>query len=197
MKVYRRRRLVAAILALVLVALMVFGVVKVVGMLNKNDAGTSSTGPVATGSATAGATNAPSKAPAKVPEKQVCDEDGIKVSASSDKKSYAAGELPKLTLRVNNTGAVACPVNVGTSQMEFKVTSGNDIIFNSRDCQSDANDLVKSIKPAGGESANFTWKRNRSVAGCTKVVATPGPGTYVYTATLGKWSSERVVFTLK
>ncbi len=148
----------------------------------------------ATPTSTAPAAQAP--LPAAAPS-GVCNEAGIKVSAAVDKAQYAAGVDPKLTLRVTNTGKAPCNINVGTSQMEFKVTSGEDIVFNSRDCQADSTNLVKGLQPGASETASFTWKRNRSAAGCAKVTATPGPGTYVFMATLGKWSSGKTVFALQ
>ncbi len=130
------------------------------------------------------------------PASAVCNEAGIKVSGTSDKTVYAPGEDPILTLRVTNTGEAPCDINVGTSQMEFKITSGDDAIFNSKDCAVDPSNLVKNLKPGASETANFTWKRNRSAEGCPSVAAIPGGGgaTYVFVATLGKWSSDKVIF---
>ncbi len=172
------------------------------GSLGTSDAVTPSAAPSASasaGAAPAAAASAPAPQAANpaVTPSGVCDEAGIKVTGSVDRKSYAAGVDPTLTLRVTNTGKVTCGINVGTSQMEFKVTSGEDVIFNSRDCQAESTNLVKNLKAGAAEAANFTWKRNRSVPGCAKVGATPGAGTYVFVATLGKWSSGKVVFELQ
>lgn len=189
-------------MVLLVVAAMVAGAMALANALG----GAGKAGPAAqdagaavqTSSATASTPSATQPADKPTPlASSVCDESGIKVSGSVDKPSYDAGADPKLTLRVTNTGQAPCDINVGTSQMEFKITSGNDVIFNSRDCQSGSTDLVKNLKPGASETANFTWLRNRSTPGCTKVAATPGAGTYVFVTTLGKWSSEKVVFTLK
>lgn len=162
------------------------------------------TAPEAAGQAGAGssATAKPAANPVAkpgTPASAVCDEAGIKVSGAVDKTSYPAGEDPKLTLRVTNTGNAPCDINVGTSQMEFKITSGEDAVFSSKDCQADSTNLVKNLLPGTSETANFTWKRNRSAPGCAKVEAQPGGGgaTYVFVATLGKWSSTKVVFELQ
>jgi Flp pilus assembly protein TadG len=196
--------------AVVFVLLVVVGLVAGAMALANALGGAGKAGPAAqdagaavqTASATAStpastpATTQPANKPTPLAS-SVCDESGIKVSGSVDKTSYEAGADPKLTLRVTNTGQAPCDINVGTSQMEFKITSGNDVIFNSRDCQSGSSDLVKNLKPGASETANFTWMRNRSMPGCTKVAATPGAGTYVFVTTLGKWSSDKVVFALK
>lgn len=202
-RVYRRRRQVVGVLALIVLALLVAGGIALanfLGSLGTSDAGTPPAAPMSTGASSATPTSTAPAAQAPLPAAApsgVCNEAGIKVSAAVDKTQYAAGVDPKLTLRVTNTGKAPCNINVGTSQMEFKVTSGEDIVFNSRDCQADSTNLVKSLQPGASETASFTWKRNRSAAGCAKVTASPGPGTYVFMATLGKWSSGKTVFALQ
>jgi hypothetical protein len=197
-KVYRRRRQVVAVLVLLVVGALIAGAFALASFLG---AGPNPEAP-GQGAANPSATAKPAANPAAkpgTPASAVCDESGIKVSGAVDKTSYAAGEDPKLTLRVTNTGKAPCDINVGTSQMEFKITSGEDAVFNSRDCQADSTNLVKNLLPGTSETANFTWKRNRSAPGCAKVDAQPGGGgaTYVFVATLGKWSSDKVKFELQ
>ena len=196
-KVYRRRRTVAGILALLLVGVLVVTGFAMFSLLSPS--GGSAGDPAAEqGAGSTPEVAAPAVKPG-TPASAVCNEAGIKVSGTVDKTSYAADEDPKLTLRVTNTGEAPCDINVGTSQMEFKITSGADIIFNSKDCAADPTNLVKNLKPGASETANFTWKRNRSAEGCPSVGAMPGGGgaTYVFVATLGKWSSEKVIFQLQ
>lgn len=103
-----------------------------------------------------------------------------------------------LTLKVTNGGTMPCEVNIGTSQMEFLVTSGADRIFSSRDCQAKSEDLVKVIAPGASETANFPWSRSRSVEGCQPVESKPGGGGayYIFTAKLGSKASPKAVFQL-
>lgn len=194
-KVYRRRRLVAAVLALLVLVAIVAGGFLVAGLLGGGSADDAGTKPAADG-----AMEKP-KAAAKAgtPPSAVCDEAGIKVTAAVDKPAYGPEELPVLTLRVTNSGKAPCDINVGTSQMQYQVTSGEDIIFNSKNCQVDPGDLVKNLAPGASETANLVWKVNRNAPGCEKVVSVPGRGgaTYGFVATLGKWSSDKVTFTLQ
>jgi hypothetical protein len=118
------------------------------------------------------------------------------VSAETDRQSYGPGEDPVLSLVVRNEGPEACTVNVGTSQMEFVLTSGDERVFSSTDCQHDSQDLERTIEPGGEERATFEWSRNRTVPGCTPV-EDPGPGTYALTTRLGARSSSPVAFTLQ
>ncbi|GAA4662300.1 hypothetical protein [Arthrobacter cryoconiti] len=199
-KVFRRRRILAAVLALLVVGAIVAAGIALTSALGGSGAKKAADAPPV--SPTSASSTAPGPAAGAKPAQAgssasaVCDEAGIKVSASMDKSDYGSGEEPVLSLQVTNTGQAPCDINVGTSQMQFAITSGDDSIFNSKDCEVDPTNLVKNLKSGASETANFTWKRNRSAAGCAPVSAKPGAGTYVFVATLGKWSSEKVVFRL-
>jgi hypothetical protein len=148
------------------------------------------TGPTAGPDATA--------SPAATPKGEGCEENLVTVTAATDKPAYGDGENPLLTLKVTNGNRVPCEINIGTSQMEFLVTSGSDRIFSSTDCQADATDLVKTIAPGQSETANFLWLRNRTVQGCAPIEAKPGAGGayYVFTARLANKTSPKAVFQL-
>ncbi len=193
-KVYRRRRLVATILALVIIGGLIAGGIFVAKLIG---AGLAS-GPGGESAVNGGPVEPqPDAKPGTAPS-AVCDEAGIEVTAATDKQSYGPQEFPVLSLQVTNKGKAPCDINVGTSQMEYEITSGEDVVFNSKDCQLDSSDLVKNLKPGASETANFLWEVNRSAPECAKVVAKPGRGgaTYILVATLGKWSSAKVLFTL-
>lgn len=153
----------------------------------------------ATGTATATDPSTATATATATPTAAACDANMVTVSAAVDATVYPAGQDPVLTLKVTNSSKVPCTVNVGTSQMEFLITSGNDRIFSSKDCQADATDLIKAIGPDASESANFPWSRIRSAAGCPAVGATPGGGGayYMLTVSLGHWSSAKVSFQLQ
>ncbi|WP_133831292.1 hypothetical protein [Arthrobacter sp. AG258] len=201
--VYRRRRLAAGG-ALLLVIALVLGGLALAGAFKGGSQQASSTQPSTadpaasrTPSATASATPSatPSPTAAATP---TCNQNLVTVTASTDKAAYGPGENPMLTLKVTNGGTVPCEVNIGTSQMEFLVTSGSDRIFSSKDCQASSEDLEKVIAPGASETANFPWGRNRSADGCKPVSAAPGGGGayYIFTAKLGSRASPKAVFQL-
>ena len=141
----------------------------------------------------------PSASPTpSIPATPTCDQSLVTVSASTDKPAYAEGEIPLLSLKVTNGGKVACEVNLGTSQMEYTVTSGSDRIFSSVDCQAESEDLIKTLAPGQSETANFPWQRNRTIPGCGAVSAKPGAGGayYLFVARLGTKSSSKAAFQL-
>ena len=201
--VYRRRRLVVGG-ALLMVLAMVVGGFALAGAFTGGSEQASSTDPASSSASavpsappteSASASAAPTPTASATPS---CNQNLVTVSASTDKAAYGPDENPLLTLKVTNGGEVPCQVNIGTSQMEFLVTSGPDRVFSSRDCQAASEDLVKVIAPGASETANFPWPRNRSVEGCQVVDAKPGAGGayYIFTAKLGSKASPKAVFQL-
>lgn len=180
-----------------MVAAMVFGGFAVAGAFSGSSDQVSSTGSP-TGSATSASPSPkPTSTPTPTPT-PTCNQNLVTVSASTDKAAYGPDENPLLSLKVTNGGTMPCEVNIGTSQMEFLVTSGADRIFSSRDCQAKSEDLVKIIQPGASETANFPWPRNRTLEGCQPIEAKPGAGGayYIFTAKLGSRASPKAVFQL-
>jgi hypothetical protein len=210
--VYRRRRLFVGGALLLIIALVTS--FAVAGAFSGRSQQASSTAPGATASAdpaasaSAAASASPSASasssartatPTPTPSATSgCNQNLVTVSGSTDKAAYGPGENPMLTLKLTNGGTMPCEINIGTSQMEFLVTSGPDRIFSSRDCQAVSEDLVKVIAPGASETANFPWPRNRSVEGCQPVESKPGGGGayYIFTAKLGSRASPKAVFQL-
>ncbi|CAI3791070.1 hypothetical protein [Pseudarthrobacter sp. MM222] len=190
----------AALLAVI--AVVVGGFIAVASIINGDgqsvpDGAATSTGAQTTGPSQSAATSSATPS-ATSTEASGCQQNLIVVTASTDKPSYGAGEKPLLSLKVTNNNKMPCEVNIGTSQMEFLITSGSDRIFSSQDCQADSTDLMKTIAPGKSETANFPWQRNRTVQGCDPIEAKPGAGGayYVFTARLASKTSPKAVFQL-
>ena len=197
--VHRRRRLFVGA-ALLLVIAVAFGGLAAVSSVLTGGQSSSGGGAAPSGQETGPAAGPESTAsPSAAPTGNGCDQKLVTVTATTDKAAYAAGENPLLTLKVTNGNKVPCKVNIGTSQMEFLITSGSDRIFSSTDCQTDSTELVKTLAPGQSETANFPWQRNRTVQGCAPIEAKPGAGGafYVFTAQLANKTSTKAVFQLK
>lgn len=210
-EVYRRRRIVAALAAAVLLALVAVGVVSAVAaMLGSEDPGPApeqeptvvSAAPTTQepfadftprprDSASASASGAPSAEPA--------DECGsaLAVRASTDQETYPEGVEPVLVLTLENTGTDPCHVNAGTSQMVYEISSGADSVFDSRHCQAGADDREVTLEPEEELSARLTWNRARSLEGCTEEGGQAQPGYYRLVVSLGERSSEPAPFVLE
>lgn len=126
-----------------------------------------------------------------------CEQSKVVLRASTDQPAYDSGSSPLLIMEVANEGDFPCEVNVGTDAMEFVITSGEDRIFSSKDCEADPSKLLLTIQPGKSERAQFTWQRNRSAPGCTLVEANPQPGTYVLVTKLDERTSNKAVFELR
>ncbi|MDQ0616470.1 hypothetical protein [Arthrobacter globiformis] len=200
--VYRRRRLFAGVALLLVLGLIGGGVATVTSLLGgaqqvSAEDSTQGSSTQGTGAAQPGAT--PSSSPSATPSASpTCEQKLVTVKAATNKTSYAADEKPVLSLTVTNGGKLPCKVNIGTSQMDFLITSGSDRVFSSADCQAATTDLVKTIAPGKSETANFPWPRNRSVQGCGQVPdgSVAGSGYYVFIAKLGAKVSPPTVFQL-
>jgi hypothetical protein len=196
--VYRRRRLFVGA-ALLLVIAVAFGGFAAVSTVLTGGQANSGAGAAPTDQESAPAAGPEATAsPSATPTGNGCEQNLLTVTAATDRASYAADENPLLTLKVTNGNKVPCEVNIGTSQMEFLITSGSDRIFSSTDCQTDSTELVKTIAPGQSETANFPWQRNRTVQGCAPIEAKPGAGGayYVFTARLANKTSPKAVFQL-
>jgi len=92
-----------------------------------------------------------------------CDPAVITLTPVTDKDSYAAGEIPMISMKIKNSGAVACTYTVGTDAQYYAIVSGPDPIWNSRDCQTDPTPLTQVLEP-GVEltTTPFGWDRTRS-----------------------------------
>ncbi|PQZ98935.1 hypothetical protein CQ017_10505 [Arthrobacter sp. MYb224] len=187
--VYRRRRIAVVAIALAIVGLLVWGTVALAGILGASPAGA--------GDPQAAPTNSASPSESAEPSSDgKCTVEEIEITAQTDAGSYATDKQPVLILGIENTSKRECELNVGTTQQEFLITSGNDRIFSTVDCLTDGEDVQLMMKPGQKESARFSWSRQRSAPGCKSVNVQPRPGTYKFTAALGENNSEPVTFQL-
>lgn len=84
--------------------------------------------------------------------------------AVTDRESYGAGELPKLSITLSNDTDTPCLINVGTATQAFVISSGSDTWWRSTDCQSESSDQV--VQLAAGQTVSsitpLEWDRTRS-----------------------------------
>ena len=92
-----------------------------------------------------------------------CPAGELAVTPITDRESYAAGEQPMLSLRVENVGAAACQAQLGTGLMSFKITSGSDEVWRSTDCQVSPDQRAVILEPGKPlETEPIAWDRTRS-----------------------------------
>ncbi|MET3508816.1 MULTISPECIES: hypothetical protein [Plantibacter] len=168
--VYWRRRLIVFGVLLAVIVLVIVLIVRLAsGPGTENTAATSTPTPTATPAPTPApeaSTAAPIDEAATTDpgSAAACTADQIRVEAVVNGTSFAADELPQLSLSVTNTGSAACTMNAGTSQQVFTVSSGEEPYWTSTDCQTAPSDQQVLLEPGKTVSSNppITWDRTRS-----------------------------------
>jgi hypothetical protein len=92
-----------------------------------------------------------------------CSTDQLTVEATTDRASYTAEQLPQLSATVTNSGSAPCEIGSGADVLVYTVTSGDETIWTSTDCQSDP-ESATTVLAAGEETelASTEWDRTRS-----------------------------------
>lgn len=153
-RVYWRRRLVVGIV-FVLVIVVIILVVARCSSGGGTPTGTSTT-PKPTNSSTS--TSNPNTGDA-----EACDPAKVSIEAVTDAAGYDPGVNPQLSLVVKSTETVPCTFEVGTDVQEFTITSGDEVIWKSSDCQVDPAARTQLLQPGVPvSSAAIAWDRTRS-----------------------------------
>ncbi|HEV7948455.1 MAG TPA: hypothetical protein VGP24_01685 [Glaciihabitans sp.] len=187
-KVYWRRRL---IVGLVLIAIIVV----IVLLFNRPDSSTPASVPAPTPTV--------SEPETPVASGGECVPGDVVVTPVTDATTYAADVSPQLSMTVTYEGAAACTMDVGTDVQEYIITSGEERIWSSKDCQSAPVALQSELTPGAAPlaSAPFAWDRTRSdPATCdaeTRTAVTGGGASYHLDVIVdGVESSESKQFVL-
>ena len=175
---YRRRRLVALLIMLAVVAAVVLAVWQpwngtavpaasgTPGATLATSAAPATTDAAATPQSTTPVETSPAPDPSEETEPVIaaCSTADISVQAVTDKDAYGSGELPQLSITLSNEAAVPCLINVGTATQSFVITSGSDTWWRSTDCQSESSDQVVQLAPGQTVSSvtPIPWDRTRS-----------------------------------
>ncbi len=104
-----------------------------------------------------------------------CQSQQIKIDAhvgtsnAQDQLAFNPGDTPYFWFSVTNTGTVECKFNLGSDVTFYKVTSGSDNVWNSKDCNSErfASEPIMLQPNTPLSSPVGRWDRVRSSdAGC-------------------------------
>ena len=184
--VYVRRRII------VLVALLAVVVAVVLIILKPGGNGGVSDAPKVSVPSDLGDTEAKPTTSAGKKETPACADGELVVTPLTDKTSYAAGEEPKLSLKVENRGTKACSADLGTATMTFAVTSGSDQVWQSTDCQKKPDHRAIILQPGKPlETEPIVWDRTRSSAGTCDISRDPvGAGGASYHLKVGVGTTD-------
>jgi hypothetical protein len=199
-KVYRRRRLVVGLGLLAVLVAIVLIVVR-----PGQGAATPPSDPPATLPAAEPAEPDADDADEEPPADSdataaACSAGTVQVEAVMDKDNYGQDELPQLSLTLTNVGSSPCLLEAGTDVQEYRITSGSDLIWSSKDCQQDSQPFQTVLEPGKPMSTPpFQWSRERSDPSTCDgewTAAVGGGATYVLQVFVGDLESDTNRFVL-
>ena len=214
--VYRRRRLVALALLLVVIGLIWWGLAAIVGAVTGGE-------PASTGAAarTTPAASPPAPTPTPTPEPTptptpeptptptpeappaptACTAAEVVVTARTDAGFYGPEAQPQFSMSLENWSDHDCLIDVGTAAQEYRVTSGSDVIWVSTHCQQEA--ASQEVLLEAGRTVDapgLTWVRERSTPETCegeRPAAVAGGSYYHLLVTIGGIPSEPAMFALE
>jgi hypothetical protein len=148
--------------------------------------------PTGTAPAASESSAAPTSEPVEA-EMAACDPADVALEAVTDKTRYAASEQPLISMTITNIGTEACIVNAGTDVQEYRITSGTDQIWTSKDCQTSPAENEVVLEPSEPQSTTpFPWERVRSSSTTCAGESRPSvlAGSYHLTVYLGDIQSD-------
>lgn len=193
---YRRRRVVVGVLAIIVAAVLTLGVVLAVQAIQSVREGMTEPEPVA---------ESPEPSAPGPPEDAgsgACPPDTTRVSASTDEDEYEEDEEPVLTIAVKNTHSADCVIDVGTERQEFVIERDGDTVWSSRYCEASEEDAEGGsnplVFPAQSEKkTSLDWPRIPVDDSCRQTGDAFSAGEYALIVKLGEEESEPARFTLE
>jgi hypothetical protein len=171
--VYRRRRVVVGVLALVVLVAVVIGVAALARAFGGGE-GSAAAAPTPTASPTASPT--PSATPGYQP---VACPSGVLRIADSSAAATVAPEAPvPFELALTNAGPVPCLLEAGPSTLGVVVYSGADRIWSSLDCLENPTERPLLLDVGVRAELSVTWDQVRSGPGCPQGQQKAQPGAY-------------------
>lgn len=160
--VYVRRRLaVLGILVAIIIAIVL--IIVLPGRSARPDADASGAQKVDVPSDITAQEQAKQESAMKEGEPRECAQARVMVTSLVNHDSYDPGELPELSLSVENTSETECVIDLGTAAMSFEISSGDDIVWRSSDCQTDQTKRPIILEPGKPlETEPIVWDRTRS-----------------------------------
>lgn len=98
-------------------------------------------------------------------------------------KEVVSGATTSMPVTVSNTGQVPCLLDIGGAQVELTIYSGDDLVWTSQHC-STLGDRRILLDVGGADTVSFRWTGSRSAEGCPGDQSVAGAGTYRAVVTL-------------
>lgn len=200
-QVARRRQLVAAVLGVLLLALVTWGVRGIAGAFSDDDAEDSP-------DQDQGQEESPAPEEHEDPEEEPivdeqvevpeghCDPDDVFVTADTHAESYAADEAVRLIMQIRNVSGSECTIEVGTSAQNWTVSRDGTEIFNTDQCDIQGDSLEREFEAGEKVRADLNWPRSDSSEDCGSPADLP-TGEYQVSVGVNGVTSQPHTFTLQ
>jgi hypothetical protein len=127
---------------------------------------------------------------------KACDHGDVVLSLSSSQESYSADQLPQFSVDVVATSQQTCTFNVGASHVALVIRSGPVRVWSSADCVQGAGNLVSDLQRGVPTMLSISWNRQASSAGCPAPASRMPAGAYTATVSDGSLASNTVDFRI-
>lgn len=210
-EIYVRRRVAAAVIILVLVGLLVWGLVAFAG---RGADETETTAAASTTQVTTTATSATSTSRSSTPTtteeettseeteaeepKDSCELSDLRITASSDRPSYGADVQPTFYMTVENPTKVDCEINLDDNQLRFEVYNleTNERVWADTDCYPSVLTGDEVFKAEDERRFQAVWSRMGSRPGQCSNRQDVGTGSFYLHAVIGDNPSDAHPFNL-
>lgn len=186
-QIIRRRRLAG----LVILALLIWGIWSGISAIGSMFAGGATANPTATGVAAQGGEPC---APGAVEIKAIVGD------GTSPAPSFSPDADVYYWYTATNVGSVACTFDVGSDVVFYKITSGSETIWDSRQCTAKRSSAVTTLQPGKTATAEPTkWPKvfsSESGCGAENNPVTAGGASYHIIAEVNKVISQDIQFVL-
>lgn len=164
--VYWRRRLVVGLGLLAVIVVVILIIVR-----PGSGTPTPTPSPSPSSSAAGSSSNAPVAGSGDAVE---CDPAKITIDPMTDATEFQAGTNPQLWFTVKSGMTEPCVLAAGSDLQVYTITSGEEVIWTSTDCQTGAEPAEVILQPGvPKEGAHLTWDRTRSSSDTCDVPGDP------------------------
>lgn len=143
------------------------------------------------------ATPAPSSTSTVAPDPtNLCADNSIGVSATTDSSTYPVGATPRLTLTIQNIGSFACTRDIGPKANALTITTGGFPVWSSDACNASKTTKLSVLEAGEKVASSITWDGRVSSEDCDKQGAVAKAGSYDVTGSNDLVQSDKTPFAL-
>jgi hypothetical protein len=125
-----------------------------------------------------------------------CPHGDVVLSLFSSQNTYGSGELPQFSVDVVTTSRQTCTFNVGATHIDLIIRSGSARVWSSADCVQGAGNLVSDLQRGVPTVLPISWNLDESSPGCPAASSKMPTGTYTAEVTDGALESNIVTFSV-